>query len=251
MREYTEILNRFRPRYFYGYVSMLAAYAEYLRSSGNRLQFDLHAVVSTSEVLTSYHRTLFEQTFGAQVFNEYGCGELGTIAHECEHGSMHINAENLIVEILRGDNACAPHEVGEIVATELNNAGMPLIRYRLGDFAAFSDRPCSCGRTLPVIESIAGRAYDLIYNKEGRMFHGEFFMYIFEELKRRNLGVRSFQVVQKNFDHIVVNIVPASEYDIEVERIVSTRIRKGYGKDVEVTFVYRPDIPRDVPAKCG
>lgn len=249
MREYTATLNRFRPRYFYGYVSMLAAYAEYLRSSGDRLQFDLEAVIPTSEVLTSYHRTLFEQAFGARVFNEYGCGELGTIAHECERGAMHVNAENLLVEILRGEKACPPHEVGEIVVTELNNTGMPLIRYRLGDFAAFSDAPCPCGRTLPVIENIAGRAYDLIYNKDGRMFHGEFFMYIFEEVKRRNLGIRSFQVIQEDFDNIVVKIVPANEYDAEAESLIRTRIQDGYGKDAEITFVRVSEIPRERSGK--
>jgi phenylacetate-CoA ligase len=249
MLAYTISLNRFRPRYLYGYVSMLAAYAEYLNASRNKLEFELRAVVPTSEVLTAYHRKLFEEAFGAKVFNEYGCGELGTIAHECERGSMHINAENLIVEILRNDRPCLPGEVGEIVVTELNNFAMPLIRYRLSDFGSFSSLPCPCGRTLPVIEKIFGRAYDLIRNSEGKVFHGEFFMYIFEEARRRNLGIRSFQVVQEDFKHFVIRVVPDDQYGPETERLVKDRIASGYSKNVEVNFVHVQEIPRELSGK--
>jgi phenylacetate-CoA ligase len=246
---YTRRLNRFKPRYFYGYVSMLTAYADYLRSSGDRLGFDLQAVIPTSEVLTSYHRQLFQDSFGARVFNEYGCGELGTIAHECEKGSMHVNAENLIIEILKGDRPCGPHEIGEIVATDLNNTGMPLVRYRLGDFGSLSSAPCPCGRTLPIIENIAGRAYDLVYNRDGRMFHGEFFMYIFEEVKRENLGIGSFQVVQKDFEHFIVKVVPTSGYRAETERLISERIRQGYGSYAQISFVPVSEIGREPSGK--
>jgi phenylacetate-CoA ligase len=249
MREYTRLLNRFRPRYLYGYVSMLAAYADYLASSKGKLEFELGAVVPTSEVLTPSHRKLFESVFGARVFNEYGCGELGTIAHECERGAMHINAENLIVEILRNDIPCRPGEVGEIVITELNNLAMPLIRYRLSDFGALSVDPCPCGRTLPVIEKIFGRAYDLVRNRDGKVFHGEFFMYIFEEAKRRKLGVRTFQVVQKAAESFVIKIVPGNEYGAETERFISDRIRQGFSRSADVAFMQVDEIPREASGK--
>jgi phenylacetate-CoA ligase len=249
MRNFTRRLNVFKPRYFYGYVSMLTAYADYLRSSGDQLSFDVQAVIPTSEVLTSYHRKLLQETFGARVFNEYGCGELGTIAHECEKGSMHVNAENVIVEVLQGDQPCDPHEIGEIVVTELNNMGMPLVRYRLGDFGSFSNVPCSCGRTLPVMENIVGRAYDLVYNRERRLFHGEFFMYIFEEVKRQNLGIASFQVVQKDLEHFIVKVVTAEGYGAETERLIRDRIHHGYGSYAEVSFVSVAEIPREPSGK--
>ena len=111
---------------------------------------------------------------------------------------MHIMAENMIVEILDGDRVCMPGEIGEIIITELNNYAMPLIRYGTGNYASFSIKKCNCGKTLPIIDNLIGRAYDTIKNKKGNLFHGKFFMYIFGEAKRRNLGIEAFQVIQKN-----------------------------------------------------
>ena len=95
---------------------------------------------------------------------------------------MHVSAENMIVEILNGDKSCKTGERGEVVVTELKNYVMPLIRYRTGDYASFSDKPCECRRTLPVICNLMGRAYDTIKNRSGKFFHGELMMYIFEEV---------------------------------------------------------------------
>jgi phenylacetate-CoA ligase len=133
--EYLRELGRFRPHYLYGYASMLRCLAEYLLNNKMSFPSDLHAVVSTSEPLTEPDRRLFERAFAARVFNEYGCGELGTIAHECEKGRLHMHAENLLLEIIPPDAAVASDGAGEVVVTELNNLAMPLIRYRLGDLA--------------------------------------------------------------------------------------------------------------------
>jgi phenylacetate-CoA ligase len=249
MEEYTARLNHFKPRYLYGYVSMLAAYAEFLKSTEKRLNFELSAVICTSEVLTSYHRQLFQDVFGARVYNEYGCGEFGTIAHECEKGSMHINAENMIVEILNGDAPCAPGELGEVVITELNNMAMPLIRYRVGDFASLSAGDCECGRSLPVLGNVVGRAYDMVYNREGKMFHGEFFMYMFEEIKRKGLGVGAFQVIQENYENFTIKIQTENGYGAEAEQLIKDRVQHAYGDYAKINFLRVDKIEREKSGK--
>ena len=249
MAQYTRQMNKFNPTYLYGYVSMLSRYAEYLEATKTRLTCELTAIVTTAEELTSSHRSLLERVFGVPVFNEYGCGEIGTIAHECSNNSMHVNAENMIIEILDGERPCNPGEVGEIVVTELNNLAMPLIRYRLGDFAAMAENRCECGRSLPVISEIAGRAYDLVYNREGEMFHGEFFMYIFEDVKRRGMGVRAFRVVQDTFEHFTVYLVPDRGYSKDTDQLIRDSIRAGYGAYAEVDFVQIDDIKREASGK--
>jgi phenylacetate-CoA ligase len=229
---------------------MIEAYAKYLDRVGIEGNRDLKAIITTSEVLHESQRHFFQKIFRTKVYNEYGCGEVGSVAHECEHGSMHISAENMIVEILDGDRQCRPGEIGEIVVTELNNDVFPLLRYRLGDFATISYRSCTCGRNLPIIENIKGRAYDIIITDDGRSFHGEFFMYIFEEVERKNYGVAKFQVRQLAINDILVKIVPSSKYRrAEVENMVTGYSKKHLGENVAIRYEIVDEIPREKSGK--
>ena len=117
----------------------------------------------------------------------------------------------MLVEVMNGDRTCGPNEVGELVITELDNIAMPLIRYRTGDFGSIAASPCRCGRGLRVLEGIHGRAYDFIRNRAGESFHGEFMIYLFEDLQRRERGVRQFQIIQSTIDSFHVRIVPDGE----------------------------------------
>ncbi len=249
MVEYIRILNYYKPVYLYGYVSMMTRFAEFLESGHYRLCFPLKAVITTSEVLTSSHRKLLERIYETKVFNEYGCGEIGTIAHECEEGSMHINDENMLVEIVDGNKPCEPNQIGEIVVTELNNFAMPLIRYRLGDFASFSNVQCKCSRSLSTIKDIVGRAYDLVYNREGKMFHGEFFMYIFEEVKKKGLGISAFQIIQDDYENFTIRVVPGNSYGINTEHFIEEKIKDGYGAYAKIRFVKVDEIKREKSGK--
>jgi phenylacetate-CoA ligase len=102
LQAYTAVLEQFGPKYFYGYVSMIEEYAKFFRRNGTTPPFKLKCVTTTSEVLTGSHRRLIEDVFSTKVFNEYGSGELGSVAHECELGSLHVSAENMIVEVIDG-----------------------------------------------------------------------------------------------------------------------------------------------------
>lgn len=248
LEKYTEKLVKFRPDYFYGYVSMLDEYCEYFISSGIQSPFKLKAIVTTSEVLHDESRDKIESVFKTKIFNEYGCGEIGSIAHECKCGAMHICAENMILEVINDGNVCKTGELGEIVVTELNNSAMPLIRYKIGDFARYNDKRCECGVNLPVIEDIKGRAYDTIRLPDGKMFHGEFFMYIFEDAKRKNMGIAKFQVIQTGRKEISLRIVREKGYGIETEGYICMRIREGMG-DVRILFEYVDDIEREKSGK--
>lgn len=249
LQVYTQTLKDFRPRYFYGYVSMLEEYAKFIRRKGVTLPFKLQCIITTSEVLAATQRRLIEDTFSTKVFNEYGSGELGSIAHECKDGSLHISAENMIVEVISGNRLAEPGEVGELVITELNNYATPLIRYRTGDFASLSRNPCKCGRTLPVISNLYGRSYDTIRNSEGKLFHGEFMMYIFEDAQRRNLGIQAFQVIQENWRSFLIKIVPGGSYGKATEEFIAHRICDQFDQDSVVRFEIVGDIPRAASGK--
>ncbi|WP_419663491.1 putative AMP-dependent synthetase and ligase [Desulfosarcina variabilis str. Montpellier] len=250
LKFYHRKLLSFKPVYFYGYLSMMEEYAKYYDTNNISKLKNLKAIISTSEVLHNTKRDFLKKTFKTNVFNEYGCGEIGSIAHECEYGNMHISAENMIIEIVNGNKNCDKGEVGEIVVTELNNDVFPLVRYKIGDFASFANRTCPCGRTLPIIDKIKGRAYDIVTTKDGKKFHGEFFMYIFEEVERMKYGVNKFQVEQKSLNEIVIKIVPTSSYKAkETETMIKKYVNSHLGKQISLTFETVDDISREKSGK--
>ncbi|MDD5718780.1 MAG: hypothetical protein PHQ53_03730 [Candidatus Krumholzibacteria bacterium] len=246
---YIEELRRFQPAYFYGYVSMISEFADHLVRHDLDWRPPLQCIITTSEVLTEPVRLKLEDVFQTRVYNEYGCGELGTIAHECDAGSMHVSAENMIVEIVDGERVCAAGEPGEVVVSELNNRAMPLVRYRLGDFATLSTATCPCGCTLPVLSGIHGRSYDMVRNRRGERFHGELLMYIFEEIKRKGGGLRQFQVIQESLDSFRIRVVPDGEYGPATEALIRKRLREHFGADSEIHFDIVECIEREPSGK--
>jgi phenylacetate-CoA ligase len=212
LERYWERCLRFQPDYFYGYVSMLTAFASFVadnRLDGRRLR--LKSVITTSEVLGDPQRELLKETFGTRVQNEYGCGEVGPVAYECEQGSLHIMSENLVLEVVSANGEPAPVGVpGDIVLTDLNNRAMPLIRYRVGDIGVIGE-PCACGRGFPVLEKVWGREYDFVQTPDKRRFHGEFFMYFFEDLRSHGAPVDKFQIIQTGERVLEIRVVDKVE----------------------------------------
>jgi len=249
LEDYARLINAKQPQYFYGYVSMLTEFARFLRSRGISLNYRPVCVITTAEVLTPADRDLLQGVFQAPVFNEYGCGELGTVAHECPNGSLHISEENMIVEILAGETPCVPGMSGELVVTELNNYAFPLIRYRTGDFGSINTEPCPCGRTLLRLNEVQGRAYDFIRNRRGQLFHGEFLMYVFEDLRRQGADIRQFQVEQTDYDRFLVRIVPGPNYDSSCETLIGERIRSFVDPAAGLQVQYVEEIPRERSGK--
>ncbi len=234
----------FRPQYLYGYVSMLVEFAAFLRRRGyDASTLGLKAVVTTSEVLSEPQRKLLGEVFDAPVQNEYGCGEVGPIAYECERGGLHVMSENLRVELLGDDGRpVGPGESGEVVVTDLNNHAMPLVRYRLGDFGVWGG-PCPCGRGFPVLEKVWGRAYDFVQLPSGRRCHGEYFMYLFEDLRGSGVDVEQFQVVQAGERELDVAVVVKSTLGDDVEHRVHEALQERV-RGMEVTVRRVPAIKR-------
>jgi phenylacetate-CoA ligase len=207
----------------------------------------LKCVITTSEILDQASRDLIESVFDVKVYNEYGCGEVGSIAHECEHGNMHIMASNLIVEI---DNSGQSDEYdGEIIVTDLHNYSMPLIRYRLGDYAEFSDSDCRCGRGLPIIKKIHGRAYDIVVDPANYKHHPEILMYIFEDIKRYDSSIKQFQVVQTDKDQLMIRLVTDTNYTDGIENIIQKMVREKVHPEIKTKFEYVEAIEREASGK--
>ena len=121
------------------------------------------------EILEPVCRATCQQVFGVKVVDMYSSQEVGYIALQCpEHEHYHVQAENLLVEVLAEDGrGCGPGEVGRVVVTTLHNFAMPLLRYDIGDYAEVG-ASCPCGRGLGVLTRILGRQRNLLVLPDGR-----------------------------------------------------------------------------------
>lgn len=104
------------------------------------------------------------EAWNTQVLGTYASTEMATSFPDCAAGcGGHLHPELIAIELLddAGD-AVPPGCPGEIVATPLQVTGMPLLRLRTGDIAAFYDAPCACGRNTPRLGPILGRKQHML-----------------------------------------------------------------------------------------
>ncbi len=233
--KYLRIIAASKPRLITAYPSALEELArEYLR--GGYPPLGVPAFLTSAETLYPHQRKLFEDTFQAPVFNRYGSREVGDIAQECEqHTGLHINSERVLVEVVREDSTpCNPGELGNVLVTDLDNFGMPLIRYAIGDQAAFAapESACACGRGLPRLEVVAGRAFDVVRFPNGSAVGGTYWTI----LLRTRPGIDRFQVVQQQLDEITVRYIADAPLPAETTYFVRSEIAKRAGDAFRVKF---------------
>jgi phenylacetate-CoA ligase len=115
-----------------------------------------------------------ESAWGCRVFNHYGTTEMGLgggVFCEGDYG-YHLREADLFFEIIdpHSGRAVPDGEPGEVVFTTLTRVGMPLLRYRTGDFSRFLPEPCPCGSLLKSMAKIAGRI-DQVFTLNSHSYH--------------------------------------------------------------------------------
>lgn len=239
MAAFIQDIRQKRPKVLFGYASALARFAEFVQAHHlDDIRF--LGVISSAEVLYPHQREVIERTFGCGVIDRYGTRELGGIACECQdHKGLHISVENVYVEVLRDGVPVPVGEEGDIVVTNLNNYGMPFIRYETGDVGQLSEVECRCGRGLPMMQIVHGRATDLLKTKDGRTIHRAFFTHLFYDIGE----VKQFRVTQKSYDLIVVSIVERSPLPSKRLVFLERAIKDMMQSDVKVEFEFLEAIP--------
>lgn len=204
----------------------------------------IKAIITTSEKLTHEMRLVLEKAFKCKVFEEYSTVENALFANDCEYKNLHVSPDAGIVEILRPDGSlCDAGEVGEVVTTSFLRGYQPLIRYRLGDLAAWDPEPCPCGRSMPVIKEVIGRLEDLVTGPDGRQlvrFHGIF-------VDQPN--VIEGQIIQEQLDRFTVKIVPGINFSSADITEIQQRMYQRLGADIDVTVKTVSSISRTASGK--
>ena len=235
-----------RPAMVFGYPSAISHIARHAEKRGIRLDdLGVRVVFVTSERLYDDQRACIERLFGCPVANGYGGRDAGFIAHQCPSGSMHITAEDIVVEIVDEAGQVLPAgQAGEIVVTHLATRDFPFIRYRTGDIGVLDDAPCACGRGLPVLKEIQGRSTDFVVARDGTVMHGLSLIYVLRDLP----AVRAFKIVQESLSLTRVQVEPGEAFGEREVHAIESGLQARLGADVQIAV---ERVARIAPERSG
>jgi phenylacetate-CoA ligase len=225
--DHLRTLSRWRPKFLRGYPSSLFLLAKVARQHGIRLP-SLVGALTASEMLTDEYREEIENAFGIRCFDHYGQAEITGMFHECEaHGGMHAIEYYGYVEFL----PTADPRLFRLVATNLHNLVMPLIRYDTGDLVELAEGRCACGRTFRKVSRIHGRSDQFLVHRDGtRLPTINFYTYF---AKRDDL--LRFQVVQHVDSSIDVRVQPVQgALSAAARQSIDAEMTHRFGKPVNL-----------------
>ena len=237
IREFAAALHRHRPGLLFGHAHSLYLLACQLKKAGVT-DIRPRGIVSTAMPLHDWQRTVIEEVFGVPATNRYGCEEVSLIACECEqHNGLHVAAESVFTEV---------EPSGHLLVTDLSNFAMPLIRYRIGDVVTASDRPCPCGRGLPLLDRVEGRDADFVVTPAGGLISG---ISLTENFAVHIPGTAQVQIVQDELTHMRVRMVVDAGFTDGSRRKVADMVRELFGPEMRHDLEIVDLIPQEPSGK--
>jgi phenylacetate-CoA ligase len=247
MSNFANEWQEFTPDVLFGHAHSIFIFAKYLLENKIELA-NPKGIVATSMMLLDHERKVIEEAFGAKVTNRYGCEEVGLIACECEeHDGMHINTPHIVLECVDDNDNPVPFGTsGKLVVTDLNNFAMPLIRYRIEDVGILTDKQCSCGRKLPLLEKLEGRVADFLKKVDGGLVGG---VSLVERTLTNIPGIEQMQLIQKQLDKIIINRVKGLDFNQETDSELLKEMHIVFGDSVEININDITEMPQEASGK--
>ncbi len=163
------LLKDFKATAITGTPSFALHMAEKAKSEGYDIKKDFNLKVGFfgAEPASEGLKNEIAKVWGIEYVEVYGLSEIigPGVASSCRHSHLlHINEDHFYPEIIdpKTLKVLPEGQRGELVVTSLTKQALPIIRYRTGDITSLTRIPCKCGRTLARIESIVGRADDML-----------------------------------------------------------------------------------------
>ncbi len=129
--------------------------------------YKLKAGIFGAEPTSAGLKKEVSEAWGIDYHEVYGLSEIigPGVACSCKESELlHVFEDHFLFEIIdsKTGEAVPEGERGELVITSLTKQALPLLRYRTGDITSITKEPCKCGRTMLRMESIVGRADDML-----------------------------------------------------------------------------------------
>lgn len=237
--EYVSCMNTIRPRFLHGYPSTIYQLALLVEASRKHFTFRPRAVFCGSEKLFPFQREKIEAIFNCRVYHWYGHSECLVLGGACENtDTLHIYPQYGFTELLPTEVFDDQgRRIFEIVATGFNNAVMPLVRYRTGDYAVpASVQSCSCGRNYLLIDEIIGRQQEFIVDRLGSLISAT--SLVFGQHYEAFDGLQSIKINQQRPGSIDVILVKGVGFREDLCRKMATRMEELIGDRMAIRFLF-------------
>ncbi|MFA4916776.1 MAG: DVU_1553 family AMP-dependent CoA ligase [Syntrophales bacterium] len=251
-----------RPVMIMGSAFRIHRLTQEARESHNLREIGMQVIFITSEYLSEPMRRNLEDFWGGEVYHHYGMTETGLgTAVECQfHDGFHFDETNFIFEVVNPETGEVVHdgEEGELVFTNLDREGMPLIRYLTGDIGRIITEPCQCGAlSLQRIGKIKKRTKSIVTIGMGDRIYPSLFdnvIYTFPD-------VVDYQITLSGDDHgdaMMVEVEVIKEDKLLKDRIaqavadiplISQNIQNGYLISPEIKIMGKRSLVRKERAK--
>jgi len=211
---YFDSIGNYQPHLLEGLPLYLYTFAKYLIREGAPPPA-VGAIKPFGGSLTSVMKATIREAFRCDVYDTYGCSEMGFIACDCEkHEGLHLFMDLYHIEVCRNGKLVAPGELGKLYITDLENRAMPWIRYDIGDVGRYFLEDHGCGRKSIRLQ-VEGRVEDTVSNSKGELFTSDQMFDFFHGFK----GIDNFQLVENSRGKFDLLCVPNNSADVDKERI--------------------------------
>ena len=248
---YEEVAARLgaeRPDVVYSYGSYAEHFARWLGASGAEAR-GASIWCYGGDGMTRSGRTLLERVTGARVISTYQATETGRLGFECERrDGWHLNVDLCAVRIVNDAGAAVPAgREGAIVVSNLHNRATVLLNYRIGDVGALAKTPCECGRSLPLLRTLAGRRTETVQLADGRAVSG---LVLQAECMSALEGALRVQLVIEGPGRVRIRaVLPAGADGPAVANRISDVVRAAYGESLVATLEPVATLPETAAGK--
>ncbi|MXY26626.1 phenylacetate--CoA ligase [Candidatus Poribacteria bacterium] len=184
-----------------------------------------------------------ENAWGAKAYDHAGATEVGAWGVMCEpQAGVHLNENEFICEVLDPETG-NPTDAGELVITNLGRIGMPVIRYRTGDYVKLKSAPCECGRESRVLDGgVTGRLDDALIIRGLNVYPATIENIILKFPEVQEFAVRAYGT--ETLDELEIQIESTNPNPTDTVNAVTTAIRDALGLRAVVQSVPLGTLPR-------
>jgi len=206
-------LLKFEIEYIQGYPSSIYNFVVYLKNKNLSLSF-IKGVFLSSEVFLKHQRKLLVDDLKLPVLSIYGHSEKLILAVDFKgKNEYQIIEEYGYLELVdeKGEVIKEVGKLGEIVGTTFDNYGMPLLRYRTGDYSSYLQYEKGMPR---VLNGIQGRWEEMKIYNEDNSFVTPTALNLHDELYNYIDGLQYFQGKKGELE---IRIIPNDKFNSLIE----------------------------------